>query len=326
MKIKKQYSMKYTQKAIMNLLDLVIEQKQPMNLDIEVCSACNHRCVYCPVANDPFRQKVMPMSAFETILNKLQTKKKYKRIALNHYNEPFMDPFIIERIKKIMDKKMTRWLILYTNASMIQENQIEELMPYKKNVGFNINLPTIMSEERYKEVHGRNDLSKVKHNLALLIKHDFLIQINVQSNQHTTEKDYQSVVNKYGNDVKKINWIPSSTRSNLILDNKYYHKGKIIGCRFYRHTNNLHIGVDGGVFLCCEDYFKKSQFANILEQSLEDVLNSYQRKQYLKYIAGVENAPKDFICRTCKYAIVKDEEGMDWFFETARSNNLMNKF
>lgn len=273
----------------------------------------------------------MKMEDFEVILDKLQQISGIRRIALNHYNEPFMDPYIVERIQAILSRDMTRWVILYTNASMIRAEQLVAFRPFRQHLGFNVNLPTVLSKERYREIHGRNDLEKVEKNLVSLIEQDFLVQINVQANHHTTREDYQSVVEKYGPKVKKVNWIRSSTRSNLTLNETYSHRGRILGCTLYRHLNYLHIGVDGGVFLCAEDYFKKSEFGNILTDSLPAVLNAPQRKLYLDYLSGRKKAPADFICRSCKHAIVEETalSGLTdykWFFELAQSNNLFNRF
>lgn len=323
--------MNFLKRHLLPLLNRVIADKAPRNFAIEVCSACNHRCVYCPVHKSPFRQKVMPLEDFITILDKLKKIPRIRRIALNHYNEPFMDPHIVERIQEIFARKMTRWVILYTNGSMIRPEQLKAFYPFRKQLGFNINLPTVLSDERYKEVHGRNDLPKVEANLERLIREGFLVQINVQGNQHTTGEDYHSVVGKYGKWVKKISWIPSSTRSNLVLDKKYAHQGKLVGCTIYRHRNYLHVGVDGSVFLCAEDYYQKSRFGNILHDPLEKVLDNPQRNIYLDYLSGKKEAPADFLCRSCKHAIVVDEPsnqegGLSWLREILTSNNLFNKF
>lgn len=323
--------MRNIKSPIVKLLDRIIADDIPRNLDIEVCSACNHRCVYCPVHDDPFRQKVMTMADFTAILDKLKGIPYFKRIALNHYNEPFMDPHLIDRIHEIFSRNITRWIILYTNASMIRKEQLQEWLPYRKQLGFNINLPTVISENRYKTVHGRDDLQKVENNIELLLKMGFLVQINVQENHHTTVQDYESVLTKYGKKVKKIRWVRSSTRSNLTLNEKYYHSGRIIGCTLFRHTNYLHIGVDGEVFLCAEDYYKKHQFGNILKDSLSSILSNPSRKEFLDYLSGRKKAPADFLCRSCRHAIVEENSiqpsrNNNWLLEAVNSNNLFNKF
>lgn len=318
--------MNYTKRFILKVVHQIISQRVPRNLAIEVCSACNHRCVYCPVHDDPFRQKVMSMADFRSVLDKLQGI-RLRNIALNHYNEPFMDPHIVDRVEEIATRNMTRWIIFYTNGSMIRPEQLTAFHPYRKQLGFNVNLPTLCSQERYKELQGRDDLQKVEANLERLIERGFLVQINVQSNQHTTREDFQSILKKYGNKVKKIHWIRSSTRSNLVLNESYSHSARIVGCTLFRHTNYLHIGVDGAVFLCAEDYYKKSRFGNILTDSLESLLNNPQRNLYLDYLSGKKPAPADLICRSCKHAVVEDNSlHLHWLREMLTSNNLFNRF
>jgi hypothetical protein len=55
---------------------------------------------------------------------------------------------------------------------------------------------------------------------------------------------------------------------------------------------------------------------NLLNSSVDEIMNSEHRRQYLDYIYGVTEAPSDFLCRFCEAAIYKNaqENGINVVF------------
>jgi radical SAM protein with 4Fe4S-binding SPASM domain len=274
----------------------------PRKVSIEVCSECNHRCVYCPVRKDPFPPQVMDLVSFERILDQLGGLPRIERISLNHFNEPFLDSFIEDRIHRIVERRMTRWIILFTNASLLTPELIERLGTYRDWLDFSVNLPTVLSPERYRRLHGRDDLARVQDNLERLLAAGFSVRLSVQRNEYTTQDDLRSVQRAYRKRVRQIEIHASSTRGNLVLSRRVNNPARLAGCPNRRHTDYFHIGVDGAVFLCGEDYYKRYSFGNLLTQKLEDVLNSPERRRFIDYVEGKAAAPEGFPCRSCSYA------------------------
>lgn len=253
----------------------------------------------------------MSMEDLELILNKLKRIPKLFRISLNHYNEPFMDPHIVDRIKMIADKQVSRWVILFTNGSMIRTEQLSALYPYRRMLDFCINIPTAVSAERYRELQGKNNFDKVERNIDELLTKGFLVRLDVQINEYTTREDLKSIQKRYKRRVRWIEKNRSGNRNNLVTTTKINHRGRIIGCRVKRHTNYLHIGVTGKVFLCAEDYYQNFELGNLMKQSLEEILHSPTRLSYLDYISGRKEAPERFLCRSCRNAIIEGQPSAD---------------
>lgn len=130
------------------------------------------------------------------------------------------------------------------------------------------------------------------------------MRLSVQRNEHTTEDDWRSIQRSCRGRVRSIEAHRSITRANLVLSEPVIHQGRLAGCGGRRHTDYLHIGFDGAVFLCEEDYRKNYAFGNLLSQSLDDVLGSPQRLEYIGFINGEAPAPEGFLGHSRAYARV----------------------
>jgi len=279
------------------------QEKRGWTLDIETCTACNHRCIFCPVTDHPFAQEVMSQEVFIQLLDRLAGL-RIIRISLNHYNDPFMDRLLEQRVTQIARRRLCQRIVINTNAEPITRKRMEALLPYRKLLDFNINLPTVVSAERYHTLHGKGELQRVVENIDSLLEMKFSVRINIQKNMYSTEEDARSVMSQYKKRVPYIDIRESNTRLNLVLERDVLKSGRLVGCAWDRPTRFLHIAVNGDLFLCCQDYFKRTVFGNLLRSPLDEVLNSEQRRKYLDYIYGVKDAPSDFLCRSCEQAIV----------------------
>ena len=81
-----------------------------------------------------------------------------------------------------------------------------------------------------------------------------------------------------------------------------YHK-KLAGCLENRHKDWLHFVPDGRALLCCRDYYEKETFGSFEEKGVDGLITSAQLQQYQRWVGGEEEAPDDFMCRTCILAI-----------------------
>jgi sulfatase maturation enzyme AslB (radical SAM superfamily) len=224
------------------------EAKQGWSITIETCTACNHRCVYCPVADQPFDQEVMSEAHFIRILDRLAGL-PIIRISLNHYNDPFMDRLIDQRVTEIARRNLCRRIVINTNAEPITQKRLEALRPYRALLDFNINLPTVISAERYRMLHGLGDLARVLENINLLLDMKFKVRINIQSNVYSNEDDVRSVIRRYKKRVPFIEVSKSNTRASLVLERNVYNAGRLVGCSWDRPTRYIHIAVNGDISL-----------------------------------------------------------------------------
>ena len=55
--------------------------------------------------------------------------------------------------------------------------------------------------------------------------------------------------------------------------------------------------------LCCEDYDEHHVIGDLTRQSLDDVLSGDEIARLRRMVYGLEQAPENFICRKCTFAI-----------------------
>jgi radical SAM protein with 4Fe4S-binding SPASM domain len=67
----------------------------------------------------------------------------------------------------------------------------------------------------------------------------------------------------------------------------------------------VHITPHGKCVLCCQDYHDQYVIGDLNEESLKDILTGSRMALLRKWVYGVEEAPADFICRDCIYAITR---------------------
>lgn len=95
-------------------------------IDIETSSACNRQCRLCIRNSNPnrhevtdwFTQHLMPMEVIEEILSQAAVNEFRHSIIVSHYNEPLLDPRIVEiaRLAKSYDMFSVR---LVTNGDRL---------------------------------------------------------------------------------------------------------------------------------------------------------------------------------------------------------------
>ena len=286
----------------------MIPQILPEKASIETSTICNHTCSYCPVSEFPVAHQVMDIRLFTHVMDELAgLGRKMKRISYNHYNEPLVDPHLVERVRLSLGYDFFRKILLNTNLSILPKKLPEELQFARDRLEFNVNLPTA-DPERYRQLHGKDHYRRVEANMDRLTGAGFTVKINIQDNSLVNRADRESVITRFGKSVH-VETIESTSRGGLVeaVIRPYVKKEDAVlaGCLQDRPTAYVHVGVVGEVFLCCQDYFKKDQFGDLTKQSLREILDSPAARKYLEYVYGGRESPADFICKRCELAVYR---------------------
>jgi hypothetical protein len=281
---------------------------RPTAIRFEISTACNHRCVYCPVSKNQVRQRFMSFKLFDHTLDLISgyirtQKKKFQRVQFNHYNEPVLDRRLPSFIARAMESGLFESVLLNTNLSVLSKELLERLDPYKSMVLWNVNMPT-GDREKYAILHGRDEFEVVEKNIEQLVTSGFGVCINCQVNKWVSKTDVDSVRQRFGKKGVSVEEVASRNRAGASPEIKQvYHHGRIIGCRLDRPRKVISIGVEGEVYLCCDDFKKESTFTNVMEHheytTLFDAISSACEPVY-----GVTPAGRDHICRRCDDALV----------------------
>ncbi len=70
-----------------------------------------------------------------------------------------------------------------------------------------------------------------------------------------------------------------------------------------RPLQHLHITPRGTCILCCQDYDENYVVGDLMTSTIAQVLEGDAMAKMRRWVYGVEEAPDDFICRTCVFAL-----------------------
>ena len=110
----------------------MIPQILPDKASIETSTICNHTCQYCPVSEFPVAHQLMDLPLFRHVMDELAgLGRNLKRISFNHYNEPLVDPHLVERVRLALGYDFFRKILLNTNLSILPKTLPDELQQVK---------------------------------------------------------------------------------------------------------------------------------------------------------------------------------------------------
>lgn len=277
-----------------------------MIAQIEVNTRCNHRCWYCQNAHyDRLPDKVMGLPLFEHILEEIARtypKDELSIISFASYNEPTLDPHLKQRLRLLSDLGFAYWFI--SNGSGVSRELVDYIVREKIAIaGFHFNLPAIDPEAYHAAVAApAENVFVIRDNLTYLLENRDRIGADIgiavhgdlsEAHEHNyrqvkaffepygVEAGYQGVMNRAGMLADVVNqWVD--------------HQTEMLECAV-EYFDNLYIGVEGNVYLCCHDYYQKYSYGSLQETPLEELVHSEQHESAIQGFKGE-------FCRHCPFA------------------------
>ncbi|HET7451174.1 MAG TPA: radical SAM/SPASM domain-containing protein [Thermoanaerobaculia bacterium] len=273
-------------------------------VSLETSSVCNHRCDFCPVSVDPREAEVMPPALFERIVAEIAALATPRTVVfLNNYNEPTVDPFFEDRCRTLFARGLP--VSLLTNASGLKPDVARSIASAGRFRYLGVNLPTL-DPERYRALHGTRDLARVVAHVEALETIDVaeekaIVALGREDDAHRA--DVEALRARFpGWDVRPF---PIRSRAGQIGEVLPPPKKDLRGCELMgsRPFEHLHVNATGSAVLCCQDYYEKWPVGDLNRQSVAEVLGGEKIAQMRRWAYGVEDAPDDFLCRRCEFAL-----------------------
>lgn len=281
----------------------------PHRIDIETCRHCNARCQYCPQSVSQKTYGVMSLDLFELILSKLapvalQSQLKPQWLALNHYNEPLLDPHFKERVKILRERELP--LRLFTNAVLLTESLINFLGDGGL-YGVIFNFPSLEPAEWCRFMQ----LPEKQHWQARWGIENFLSQnkipdkativVNgIMEDQVQRAENIKNHFSAFGQ-VKvecSISHSRAGTFNNDLVKSVEHPAGcNFAGCK--RFAGHLHVSWEGKVFLCCQDYDQQVILGDLRNDSLASIMSSSKARQLRAEIFGLAPMSPSRLCLKC---------------------------
>jgi pyruvate-formate lyase-activating enzyme len=276
-------------------------------LSLETCTSCNHRCPFCPVSVDPREREVMTTELFESILDQVVAAAgRGVVVFLSNYNEPTVDPLFEERCRALFARELP--VSILTNASHLDPARAARLATMGRFRYVGINLPTL-DPERYRLLHGTRDLPRVLANVDALdaerlAEESAIVVLGDEDDAHA--RDIASIRARFEPGGWKVRpfRIRSRPASGTFVPEPPAKK-RLRGCELMgsRPFEHLHVTATARAVLCCQDYYERLTVGDLKTQTVAELLGGDTMAKLRKWTYGVEEAPEDFLCRRCEFAI-----------------------
>jgi GT2 family glycosyltransferase/glycosyltransferase involved in cell wall biosynthesis/organic radical activating enzyme len=279
---------------------------------IEMITICNQRCYFCPISVARRPKNKLSLDKLDKILTELRAY-PIETISIAGFSEPTYDKQIVEKVVSIRKAGFT--VLFYTNGSGLKPALIDELL--KAGVSrFTINLSTL-DETQYEQTRGTKDIKHIIPYIDYLLAQVqgqthrvevILIMLGALDRQHGT--NIQRITKQFAySQVVRFSISPlgnyaGETMNFRVLPEPIYHKTKTLrGCAREYQNQWLHVTAQGEVILCCQDYHAKYQMGHIDDATVTQIYQGEKITQWRRWISGAEEAPEDFICRYCLFAL-----------------------
>lgn len=288
-------------------VDREVRQTHLLYVSLETCTTCNHRCPFCPVSVSPREREIMSQELFESIADQIvEVGGRSVVVFLSNYNEPTIDPLFEERVRALFARSLP--VSLLTNASNLTPDRAARLEAAGRFRYVGINLPTL-DPERYEQLHGTRDLARVLENIDALRARSFseetaIVVLGDEDESH--RRDVEQIRARFepkGWEIRPFK-IRSRPGSGTYLPSPPPKK-KLRGCELMgsRPFEHLHVTATAKAVLCCQDYYEKLTVGDLKTQTVAEILGGETMARLRLWTYGVEEAPANFICRRCEFAL-----------------------
>lgn len=206
-------------------------------VDVETNTDCNRKCRICPRSINPRPHALMDDSTYDNLLRQLAEINFRGRLAPVFYNEPLLDKRLPKLMHTAKQKLPNITLMLYTNGSLLNQKNIEEL------------------------VDAGTDMIIVSQYIQNLEKDDFRGKMSGLPKELRKKVRYRIL-----NDEQKL-----STRAGTVHVKNPYNKK-----RCFEPSGNIVLDYKGNVILCCNDYYTQHIFGNINDTHILEIWNNKQ--------------------------------------------------
>jgi len=264
---------------------------------IEITNVCNLKCKFCPETNR--NKEFMSLKSFEKIISRIH---KYTNLVCLHVKgEPLLHNEL-EGMLKVLEKYNLKANIT-TNGTLIKD-KLDVLKNSKAVRQINFSLHSITQNKLFDEEYLKNIFDSVEELKDVMISYRLWNLKDIKENdnndgiikaiesfynisnlkQQLIENEYIQLRNNiFINQDIEFTW-PNTNKENII------EKGRCLALK-----EQIAILVDGTVVPCCLDNNGDIPLGNILEETMEDILN---KPKSMEIKSNFEN--NIITCKLCK--------------------------
>lgn len=279
-------------------------------VSLETCSNCTQGCYFCPVGAAPRSTEFMPTELFASIVGQLAAHRDtIEGVGLSNYNEPTADRRFVDQVALLHEHRLPPAVL--SNASTFTPDKVDAVIELGGLVYLGINISTT-DRDRYKADRGKDHLPRVLEHLdymkdkplaetmaLVVLGHDDEAHHNEIAGLEERFRGSNFIVRPF-DIMDRAGWL------DVGIGPEKPHP-KLRGCDNLgsRPLEHLHITAAGKVIFCCEDYDEVHTIGDLAAQTIDEVLSGDEVAKLRRWTYGIEDAPGDFICRNCLFAITE---------------------
>jgi hypothetical protein len=279
-------------------------------VSLEAHSACNQGCYFCPVSSHRRETYFMPLDFYEDVARQLaKFRATIEGVSMINYNEPTLDKRFVEQVAILLAHGLPPAVL--TNATGLTPARVDAIVKMGGLKYLSVNLSTL-DRERYKADRRGDHVKVVMKNLEYVrdVPLAKTMEIAVLGQGDAVHKrDFEEITAhfagsrftiKYYEVMDRAGIMPVGLRPGTPLE-------RLCGCEQTgsRPLQWVHVTAHGKAVLCCQDYFDRYVIGDLHEQPLEEILAGPEMATLRRWVYGLEEAPRDFLCRNCVYALTR---------------------
>lgn len=280
----------------------------PKNILLEVTNFCNHTCAFCSnkVVTRP-KSKIDNHIAF-SVLEQARFLGS-EEVGFYMTGEPLLHPDLELFVRKAKDLGF-RYTYISTNGGVGDTARIKTLIDAGlDSVKFSVNAG---SRSTYKEIHGKDDWSKVKEKVLFVNnyrkKNHLKLKLFITFITLPKNKDERSLLKDiFSEIVDDISFAPGPHIQGGYVSKKHYERQtnsklstdlvKSIDPPCWQLFNRAHITCEGYLTMCCVDYqnylaVEDLHFSTLIQAWHHPLFQEMRRRQMNNMLAGT-------ICQNC---------------------------
>ena len=279
-------------------------------VSLEANTGCNQACYFCPVSISPRDDYLMPMELYREIARQLAAHRRtLEGVSMVHYNEPTADSRFLDQVRVLKDHGLPPAVL--TNGSGLTPARVDAIREMGGLRYLSVNLSTL-DAARYARDRGADHLRVVLRNLDYLrdrrIAPEMVIAV-LGTGDAAHRRDHQEIADRFRGSCFEVQFYEVMDRAgNLPLGLRPTGPPRrLAGCEQTgsRPLQWIHITPHGKCVLCCQDYHDQYVVGDLHEQTIDEVLAGPEMSRLRRQVYGLEDAPADFICRKCIYALTR---------------------
>jgi pyruvate-formate lyase-activating enzyme len=279
-------------------------------VSLEANTACNQGCYFCPVAEHPRDSYFMPLDFYEDVVRQLaEFRDTIEGVSMIHYNEPTLDKRFVEQVAILLAHGLPPAVL--TNATGLTPARVDAIVKLGGLKFLSINLSTL-DRDRYKADRRGDHLRVVMKNLEYvrnvpLAKTMEIAVLGQGDDNH--RRDFDEITAHFAGSYFTVKYYEVMDRAGNVPIGLHPGKplGRLCGCEQTgsRPLQWVHVTPHGKCVLCCQDYFDRYVIGDLHEQPLREILGGPEMALLRRWVYGLEEAPRDFLCRNCIYALTR---------------------